>query len=60
MQYTLKELRARKDVNQKDAAKAIGVTVPQYSMLENLDTNIMSKLAKYYDVDVNEMQFPRR
>lgn len=62
-QYTLKELRARKDVTQKQAAQALGVSVQTYNAWENDITNVkiskVLKVAEYYGVQLNEIFLKR-
>lgn len=62
-QYTIKELRARKDVTQKQAAAALGVSEQTYSAWEKDISNVaISKVmavADYYGVQLSEI-FLRR
>lgn len=59
--YTLKELRARKNVTQKQVAKDIGVSVQTYNAWEsNISKVKISKviaLAKYFGCSINEIFF---
>lgn len=61
MQYTLKELRARKGLSQSDAAKKLGVSVQTYGSWEN-DFGIVKarnavKVAKLFGVKVDDIFF---
>lgn len=62
-QYTLKELRARKDVTQKQAAQDLGISVQTYNAWENDLTNVkigkVLKVAEYYGVQLNEIFLQR-
>lgn len=62
-QYTLKELRARKDVTQKQAAKDLGVSVQTYNAWENDLTNVrigkVLRVAEYYGVKLDEIFLQR-
>ena len=62
-QYTIKELRARKDITQKQAAADLGVSVQTYNAWENDISNVaISKVmavADYYGVKLNQI-FLRR
>jgi transcriptional regulator with XRE-family HTH domain len=59
-QYSLKELRARKDVTQQEVAAAIGVSLPTYGAWEkDLSAASVSKLvalAEYFGVTVGEIK----
>lgn len=59
-QFSLKELRARKDARQQDVAEAIGVSVPTYGAWEK-DASVMPvgklmALAEYFGVTVAEIK----
>lgn len=60
MQYTLKELRARKNATQKDVAKNLGITYQTYNAWERDISNVgISKvyaLAEYFGVTINEIK----
>jgi len=59
-QFSLKELRARKNVTQQEVAKAIGVSTPTYGSWEkNITAMPISKLillATYFGVTVGEIK----
>lgn len=59
-QYSLKELRARKEVTQKQVAEVIGVTRATYNSWEQDPGNIVIakiyELADYLDVNVEEIK----
>lgn len=62
MQYSLKELRARKDVTQAEAAKALGVSTQTYNAWEK-DVSVVSiakfcQIAKYFGVSITEIFLP--
>ena len=58
-QYTIKELRARKDVTQEQAARDLGISVQTYNAWEKDISNVaISKVmavANYFDVPINEI-----
>ena len=60
--YTLKELRARKDVTQEQAAKDLGVSTQTYNAWEKDISNVaiskVMKVAAYFDVPLNEIFLP--
>ena len=62
-QYTIKELRARKDVTQEQAAKDLGISVQTYNAWEKDISNVaISKVmavAEYYGVQLGQI-FLRR
>ena len=59
-QYSLKELRARKEVTQQEVAEAIGVSTPTYGAWEkDLSVTPVGKLmllAEYFGVTVGEIK----
>lgn len=61
-QYTLKELRARKNVTQVQAAKDLGVSAQTYNAWEKNISNVaISKVmavAEYFGVSINEIFLP--
>jgi len=61
MQYSLKELRARKNATQREVAKAVGVSLPTYGSwekdLSNVPISKVLKLAEYFGVTVEEIKF---
>lgn len=59
MKYTLKELRARKDWTQVEAASKIGVSSVVYNTWEQLNTKDVEKIAKAFDVKPSEIFMPR-
>jgi transcriptional regulator with XRE-family HTH domain len=58
--YSLKELRARKNVTQVETAKAIGISVPAYIAWEKDASNVgisnIYALAEYFQVDIKEIK----
>lgn len=62
-QYSLKELRARKNVTQAIAAEALGVSTPTYCAWERDISNVaiskVQKIADYYGVSIGEILCPR-
>ncbi len=58
-QYTLKELRARKNITQMQAASDLGVSVQTYNAWEKDISNVaISKVmavADYFGVPINEI-----
>jgi len=60
--YTLKELRARKDVTQEQAAKDLNVSVQTYNAWEKNISNIaiskVVRVAEYYGVQLGEIFLP--
>jgi len=61
--YTIKELRARKDVTQEQAARDLGISVQTYNAWEKDISNVaISKVmavAEYYGVQLSQI-FLRR
>lgn len=61
MQYTLKELRARKNVTQAEVATAIGVSAQTYNAWEKDISNVsiikVAALAKYFGVKLGDIFF---
>lgn len=59
MQYTLKELRARKNETQEQVAAAMGVSVQTYNAWEKNISNVavskVNALAKYYGVRLTQI-----
>lgn len=62
MKFTIKELRARKNVTQAKAAKDLGVSVQTYNAWEKDISNVkVSKvlaIAEYYGVSLNDIFLP--
>ncbi len=62
-QYTLKELRARKNETQAQTAEALGVTTQTYNAWEKDVSNVaISKviaIAKHFDVELKEIFLPK-
>ena len=59
-QFSLRELRARKNVTQQEVAEAVGVSVPTYGGWEK-DLSVMPvgkliMLAEYFGVTVGEIK----
>lgn len=63
MKYTLKELRARKDVTQQEAATDLGVSTTTYNAWEQNISNVavgkVQAVAEYYGVTLEEIIFTR-
>lgn len=63
MKYTLKELRARKDVTQHEAATDLGVSTTTYNAWEQNISNVavskVQAVAEYYGVTLSEIIFTR-
>ena len=61
-QYTLKELRARKNVTQQQAADDLGVSATTYNAWEkdisNTSISNVVKVANYYGVELSEIFLP--
>ena len=61
-QYTLKELRARKDKTQEEVARDLGISVQTYNAWEKDISNVaISKVmavAEYFDVMVGDIFLP--
>lgn len=58
--YSIKELRARKNVTQKQAAEALGVSLPTYNRWENsvnsMKISQLKNLAAFYGVPIREIK----
>ena len=63
MKYTLKELRARKEVTQQQAAEDLGVSTTTYNAWEQNISNVgvskVQAVATYYGVTLNEISFTK-
>lgn len=61
-QFTLKELRARKNLTQVQVAKDLGVSVQTYNAWERDISNVavskVQAVAKYYGVTLGEIFLP--
>ncbi|WP_207718930.1 helix-turn-helix transcriptional regulator [Oribacterium sp. oral taxon 102] len=61
-QYTLKELRARKDETQEETAKALGVSTQTYNAWEKNISNVaVSKVlavARHFGVKISDIFLP--
>lgn len=61
MQYTLKELRARKDETQEDVARAMGISPQTYNAWEKDVSNVaigkVNALAEHFGVSIGEIFF---
>lgn len=55
---TLRTLRTRKKMSQKEAAKALGMSESYYVCIENIDYKLMEKLAKFYGVKPSDIELP--
>ncbi len=57
--FILKQLRRKKNINQTDLAKAIGVSLRTIQIYEKKDANIprknLTKIAQYFDVSIAEL-----
>lgn len=64
MKFSLRELRARKNVTQKETAKAMGITYQTYNAWEQDISNVgISKvyaLAEYFGVTIDEIKIEHR
>lgn len=60
--YSLKELRARKNMTQAEVAEAIGITVQTYNAWEKDISNVaigkVNTLAEFFGVTVGEIFLP--
>lgn len=59
-QVTLKELRNRFDLNQRDVAKLVGVNQSTYNAWETLTTEDIKKLAVIFKCDPRDIEVPKR
>lgn len=61
MQYSIKELRARKDETQAETAKAIGISTTTYvaweKSLSNVSISKVAALAKHFGVAISEIKY---
>lgn len=61
MQFTLKELRARKNCTQEKVAKDLGISVQTYNAWEKDVSNVavskVQALANYFDVKLGQIFF---
>ena len=59
--YTLKELRARKNLTQKEVAKDLGISCQTYNSWEKDVSNVaigkVNALADYYGVAISQIIF---
>lgn len=64
MQYSLKELRARKDWTQKETARRLGVSVQTYNAWEKDVSRVaigkVIQIAELFEVDLSEILVTRR
>jgi DNA-binding XRE family transcriptional regulator len=62
MKFTLKELRARKNVTQEQAAKDLGISTQTYNAWEKDISNVgiskVVRVAEYYGVEVADIFVP--
>lgn len=60
MQYTLKELRARKKETQAQTAESLGVSVQTYNAWEKDISNVavskVKAVARHFDVELSEIK----
>lgn len=59
MKVSLKELRARANISQAQAAFLIGINPAVYNAWENLSMADIQKVASVYGVDPKDIQVPR-
>lgn len=63
-QYTLKELRARKNVTQREAAKDLGIALQTYNKWESDISNVaiskVQAVADYFGVPLSQISFCSR
>lgn len=61
MQYTLKELRARKNWTQQEAAERLGISAQTYNSWESdfgkVKIRAASNIAKLYGVKIDQIAF---
>lgn len=61
MQFTLKELRARRNMTQKQVADCLGISVQTYNAWEKDISNVaiskVQALAEFYGVSLGEILF---
>ena len=61
MKYSLKELRARKSLTQKEVAKKLGISTTTYHSweqdLSNVGVSKVISLADFYGVKIDELKF---
>lgn len=61
MQYSIKELRARKNETQAETAKAIGISTTTYvaweKSLSNVSISKVAALAKHFGVAISEIKY---
>lgn len=61
MKFSLRELRARKRVTQKEAAKDLGVSTTTYNAWEKDVSGVavrkVARIAEYYGVSLDEIDF---
>lgn len=61
MQYSIKELRARKNETQAETAKAIGISTTTYvaweKSLANVSISKVAALAKHFGVAISEIKY---
>lgn len=60
-QYSLRELRARKNETQEDVARAVGVATQTYNIwekngIENISYKKVEKLADHFNVKMDEIK----
>lgn len=60
--YTIKELRARKNVTQKTVAQELGVSLPTYNAWEkdvsNVPVSKFERMARYFGVKMTDIFIP--
>lgn len=58
MKYTLRMLRAMKNMSQREAAEAVGMkTNSPWSVLENFDAKQAQQIADLFGVKVEDIEF---
>ena len=62
MQYSVKELRARKNKTQAEVAKDLGISIQTYNAWEKDISNIaiskVTALARYFEVEIGDIFLP--
>ncbi|MGI6077333.1 MAG: helix-turn-helix transcriptional regulator [Fastidiosipilaceae bacterium] len=64
MKYSLRELRARKNVTQKQAASDLGISTTTYNAWERDISRVaigkVAQVARYYGVNLEEIKFEEK
>ena len=56
MPLTLKQLRVGKKLKQKEVADALKMNLTTYNAVENLDEELLMKIAKFYGVEIKDIK----